>query len=108
MNKSQQPLYAAYIERLKCGLNNYGATGLIAKLAEYQHDHLHMLIDIQNGCMLDKRDPNESPAEVQEELRAEYRPDFDRIAEMLFVMRLLSDLIDAATNVVRTYEAETR
>lgn len=108
MKQLQQPLYAADLKRLEIALNNYGAAGLIAKLNGYYCELLTMLNDIQNGTSLNERGPDESPADVLEALREEYRPCFARVSEMAFVLMLLSDVIDAANNIVKTNKAEMR
>ncbi len=93
------------LEKLSEPIAMYGAAGLINELIKAYEERTQIIAAIQYGVGNRKRDENEDPKMVLEELRECYSADTEQEAsDRAFLLRNLCELIELASNVVQQYK----
>lgn len=108
MMKTLNAIEKEAFEHLQNALNVCGDAELIGNLIGQNCAYLFTVSDIRNGCGKSERDPNETPAQVLEELRETHEPDLGDINERMFTIRTVAEVIAAARKVVNLYKAAQR
>lgn len=93
------PGLAFAIKGLSEALDDYGASGLIAKLLEQESEYALLLSDIQNGVGNIERPETEDAAEVLKEIRRVAAMTVAGYNDRIYLLRSLANLITAADSV---------
>lgn len=87
------------IKGLSEALDDYGASGLIAKLLEQESEYALLLSDIQNGVGNIERPETEDAAEVLKKIRGVAAMNAKEYNSRMFLLQSVANLITAADSV---------
>lgn len=93
------PGLAFAIKGLSEALDDYGASGLIAKLLEQESEYALLLSDIQNGVGNIERPETEDAAEVLKGIRRVAAMNAKEYNSRMFLLQSVANLITAADSV---------
>lgn len=87
------------VKGLSEALDDYGASGLIAKLLEQESEYALLLSDIQNGVGNIERPETEDAAEVLKKIRGVAAMNAKEYNSRMFLLQSVANLITAADSV---------